>query len=70
MEHVADAGEVLDASLFAFLVMIDIHKLSPLLAFTEYFSVTHEVACANDFAVICEPLDDFRCGQRFNEILN
>jgi hypothetical protein len=68
MEHVADAGEVLDASLFAFLVVVDIHKLPPLLALAKHFSVTHEVACANDFAVICEPLDYFRCGHGFAKV--
>lgn len=68
VEHVAYVAEVLDASLFAFFVVVDIHKLPPLLALAKHFSVTHEVACANDFAVICEPLDDFRCGHGFAKV--
>ena len=68
MEHVADAGEVLDASVFAFLIVVDVHKLPPLFAFAKHFSVTHEVACANDFAVICEPLDDFHCGHMLAKV--
>lgn len=68
MEHVAYIAEFFDAGLFAFLVVVDIHKLPPLLTFAKHFSVTHEVACANDFAVICEPLDYFRCGHMLAKV--
>ena len=68
MEHIAYIAEFFDASLFAFLVMIDVHKLSPLLAFTEYLRITHEIIGANDFAVVCEPLNDFRCGHMLAKV--
>ena len=68
MKHVIEIAEVLDVNSFAFLVVVDVKHDSSLFAFAKYFCVAHEVIGADDFAVLNEPIDDFRCGHGFAKI--
>jgi hypothetical protein len=68
MEHIKEIAEVLDVNSFAFLVVVDVKHDASLFAFTKYFSIAHKVIGAYDFAVLDEPVDDFRCGHGFAKI--
>lgn len=68
IEHVADVAKIFDANAFTLLGVVDIHKLSPLLTFTEYLIATHEIISSAHFTILFEPLDRFHCGHGFAKV--